>query len=153
MKKAVFPGSFDPFTVGHKAIVEQALSLFDSIIIAIGENNSKKSLFSAEQRVAHIQAIFANNPKITVCTYNTLTVDFCEAQQALFIIRGVRNSADFEFEKSIAHTNSELCPRVQTLFFITPPQFSHISSSIVRDLIQYKRNVASYIPCSNLLVC
>lgn len=151
--KALFPGSFDPFTFGHKAIVEQALPLFDSIIIAIGVNNTKKSLFSAEQRMAHIQAVFAGNSKIEVVTYSTLTVDVCKAQQAQFIIRGVRNSVDFEFEKSIAQTNFEICPTVQTVFFSTPAQFSHISSSIVRDLIQYKCNIESYIPCSNLLIC
>lgn len=149
--KALFPGSFDPFTFGHKAIVEQALPLFNSIIIAIGVNHSKQSLFTAEQRVAHIQAVFAGNPKIEVTTYNTLTVDFCTAQQAQYIIRGVRNSIDFEFEKSIAQANSEMCPEVQTLFFTTPAQFSHISSSIVRDLIQYKHNVESYIPCFEIL--
>jgi len=149
--RAVFPGSFDPFTFGHKAIVEQALPLFDTIVIAIGVNNTKKSLFSVEQRVAHIRAVFAGNPKIEVATYDALTIDFCKTQNAHCIIRGLRNSIDFEFEKSIAQANSELCPEVQTLFFTTPAQFSHISSSIVRDLIQYKRSVESYIPKSDLL--
>ncbi|MDR1761703.1 MAG: pantetheine-phosphate adenylyltransferase [Bacteroidales bacterium] len=150
--KAVFPGSFDPFTFGHKAIVEQALPLFKSIIIAIGVNNDKKSLFPLEQRVRHIRAIFAHIPHVEVMTYTTLTVDFCKDQRASFIIRGVRNSSDFEFEKSIAQANVEMCPDVQTLFFTTPSQFSHISSSIVRDMIQYKRCVASYIPEANCLL-
>lgn len=150
--KAIFPGSFDPFTFGHQAIVEQALPLFNSIVIAIGVNNSKKSLFSAEQRVAHIQAVFANNPKVSVVTYNSLTVDLCKKEQAQFIIRGVRNSVDFEFEKSIAQTNSEISPEVQTIFFATPAQFQHISSSIVRDLVQYKRSIESYIPKPKLLL-
>ncbi|MDR2962678.1 MAG: pantetheine-phosphate adenylyltransferase [Bacteroidales bacterium] len=150
--KAIFPGSFDPFTYGHKAIVEQALPLFSTIIIAIGENNCKKPLFSVEQRLLHIRAIFANNPKIDVLIYSDLTVNLCKQQQAQFIIRGLRNSSDFEFEKSIAQANSNMEASVQTVFFTTPPQFSHISSSIVRDMIQYKRNIESYIPYSHLLV-
>lgn len=143
---AVFPGSFDPFTIGHLAILERALPLFDSIIIAIGVNSSKKSFFSVEKRIAHITDVFRDNPKISVDTYTSLTVDYCKQHDAQFILRGLRNTTDFQFEKSIAQMNRELLPEVETVFLVTPPEYGHVSSTIIRELLTYGADVSAFIP-------
>ncbi len=144
-KIAVFPGSFDPFTIGHKAVVDSALPIFDKIIIAIGVNAEKKNNEKLEKRVQVISDLFAGNPKISVETYSMLTVDFCKKNNAQFLVRGLRNTTDFEYEKSIAQTNKQLSG-IETVFFVTPPEFEHISSSIVRELISYGADVSQFLP-------
>ena len=145
MKRAIFPGSFDPITLGHCDIVKRGIDLFDEIIIAIGENSTKKYMFSLKQRKAFIEATFKGNSKIKVMSYSGLTTDFCKNVGADFILRGLRNPADFEFEKSIALTNREMTG-IETIFFLTSPENSFISSSIVRDLIRNKGDYKLFIP-------
>lgn len=140
MKKAIFPGSFDPFTLGHEDIIKRAIPLFDEIVIAIGINAEKKYMFSLEERKRFIEETFLNEPKISVLTYEGLTIDLCHKQKADFILRGLRNPADFEFEKAIAHTNRRLS-KIETVFLLTAADTSYISSSIVRDVI---RNAGEY---------
>ena len=135
MKKAIFPGSFDPLTLGHEDIIKRAISLFDEIVIAIGVNSEKKYMFSLEDRKRFIEETFRNEPKVSVITYQGLTIDLCHKLKADFILRGLRNPADFEFEKAIAHTNSKLS-KLETVFLLTAAGTSYISSSIVRDVIR-----------------
>lgn len=135
MKKAIFPGSFDPITLGHSDIIQRSLPLFDEIIVAIGVNAEKKYMFSLEDRKRFIEETFANEPKVKVMTYEGLTIDFCKLMKAQFILRGLRNPADFEFEKAIAHTNRRLS-KIETVFLLTAAKTSYISSSIVRDVIR-----------------
>lgn len=142
---AVFPGSFDPFTLGHKAVLDKALPLFDKIIVAIGVNFNKKSYFSPEERLKAISDLYADNSKILVKTYSSLTVEFCNEWNAKFIIRGLRNTNDFLFEQGVAQTNQQLAG-IETVFFMTPPEYSHISSSIVRELLSYGADVSGLIP-------
>lgn len=140
MRRALFPGSFDPITLGHYDIICRALDVFDEIVVAIGVNNEKKYMFSVEKRKEFIEKAFANQPKVKVTTYQGLTVDFCKEIDAQFILRGLRNPADFEFEKAIAHTNRTLA-NIETIFLLTAAETSFISSSIVRDVI---RNMGDY---------
>ncbi len=135
MRKATFPGSFDPITLGHQDIINRALPLFDEIVIAIGINADKKYMFSLEERKRFIEETFKNEPKISVITYEGLTIDLCKKIDANFILRGLRNPADFEFEKAIAHTNRRLS-KIETVFLLTAAKTSYISSSIVRDVIR-----------------
>jgi pantetheine-phosphate adenylyltransferase len=135
MRKAIFPGSFDPITLGHEDIINRALPLFDEIVIAIGINADKKYMFSLEDRKRFIEETFQNEPKISVITYEGLTIDLCQKINANFILRGLRNPADFEFEKAIAHTNRRLS-KIETVFLLTAAKTSYISSSIVRDVIR-----------------
>jgi pantetheine-phosphate adenylyltransferase len=135
MRKAIFPGSFDPITLGHQDIINRALPLFDEIVIAIGINADKKYMFSLEDRKRFIEKTFQNEPKISVITYEGLTIDLCHKINANFILRGLRNPADFEFEKAIAHTNRRLS-KIETVFLLTAAKTSYISSSIVRDVIR-----------------
>jgi pantetheine-phosphate adenylyltransferase len=135
MRKAIFPGSFDPITLGHQDIINRALPLFDEIVIAIGVNADKKYMFSLEERKRFIEETFQNEPKISVITYEGLTIDLCHKINANFILRGLRNPADFEFEKAIAHTNRRLS-KIETVFLLTAAKTSYISSSIVRDVIR-----------------
>lgn len=146
MRVAVFPGSFDPITNGHVDIVQRALPLFDKIIIAVGVNSLKSSMFDLEQRQEWIKETFPNNPKIEVGTYEKLTVDYCQKMGANFILRGLRNPADFEFEKSIAHTNRKLNQEVETVFLLTGVGLSAISSSIVRDVVVNGGDYTSFVP-------
>ena len=140
MKKAIFPGSFDPITLGHHDIIERGVTLFDELIIAIVINADKNYMFSLEERKQFIAESFGNNPKIKIVTYEGLTVHFCQENNIDFILRGLRNPADFEFEKSIAHTNRDLSS-IETVFLLTAASTSYISSSIVRDVI---RNFGDY---------
>ena len=146
MKTAVFPGSFDPITLGHVDIVERSLKLFDKIIIGIGENKDKKYMFSSAKRTEFVYETFQNEKNIVVIPYEGLTVNFCKKNDAKFIIRGLRNPADFEFEKSIALTNREINGDVETVFFLTNTEYSFISSSIVRDLIKNNGDFKLFIP-------
>ena len=145
MKRAVFPGSFDPVTIGHQDIVNRGLKIFDEIIIGVGENTDKKYMFSNNERFDFVSKTFEADAKVLIKTYDGLTVDFCKKNNAEFIIRGLRNPADFEFEKSIALTNRKMTG-IETVFFLTSPKNSFISSSIVRDLIKNKGDYKLFIP-------
>lgn len=145
MKKAVFPGSFDPITLGHYDIIMRGLGLFDEIVLAIGVNAEKKYMFSLEERKRFLEETFQDEPKITVKTYQGLTVDFCKKEKAGFILRGLRNPADFEFEKAIAHTNRHL-EKIETVFLLTSSGKSYISSSIVRDVIRNGGDYSGLVP-------
>ena len=147
MKKiALFPGSFDPITLGHVSVVKRAIPLFDQIVVAIGMNSEKNHMFSLQQRKAWIEAVFENEPKIVVQTYQGLTVDFCNKLGAQFILRGLRTSADFEFERGIGQVNRKLSPGVDTVFLLTEPEFTPISSSIVRDVYRHGGDISSMVP-------
>jgi len=145
MKKAVFPGSFDPITKGHSDIIKRALPMFDEIIIAIGKNAEKKYMFSLDQRIDFIKQSFGSEQKIKIETYQGLTVDFCLKKKVDFILRGLRNPADFEFEKAIAQTNRKLAG-IETVFLLTSAETAYISSSIVRDVLRNNGNVSDFIP-------
>ena len=147
MKRAIFPGSFDPLTLGHFDIIKRGVTLFDEIIVAIGVNADKKYMFSLEERKQFIEKAFANEPKVKVMTYKGLTVDFCKDIEAEFILRGLRNPADFEFEKAIAHTNRHLST-IETVFLLTAASTSFIASSIVRDVIRNNGDYTKLVPDS-----
>lgn len=147
MKKAVFPGSFDPITLGHYDIIQRAIPLFDEILVSIGINADKKYMFSLEERIEFIKNTFKGNPKIKVSTYKGLTVDYCKTIEANFILRGLRNPADFEFEKAIAITNRKLSG-IETVFLLTSAETSFISSSIVRDIMRNGGDATTLIPKS-----
>ena len=145
MKRALFPGSFDPITLGHFDIIRRALALFDEIVVAIGVNGDKNYMFTVEQRKEFIENAFADEPKVKVSTYQGLTVDYCREIDAQFILRGLRNPADFEFEKAIAHTNRTLS-KIETVFLLTAARTSFISSSIVRDVIRNNGDYTVLVP-------
>ncbi len=149
MKKiAVFPGSFDPFTIGHEAIVLRALSLFDEIIIAVGANALKKSYFSLQTRKEMISRVFKNEPRIKVDHYEGLTVDYCRINGAKYILRGLRTSADFEFERAIAQVNRAMAPEIESVFLLTVPEHTPINSTIVRDIIRSGGDATMFVPSS-----
>lgn len=147
MRRAIFPGSFDPITLGHFDIIKRGVKLFDEVIVAIGVNADKKYMFSLEERKAFIESSFKNEDKVKVVTYKGLTVDFCKDIDAQFILRGLRNPADFEFEKAIAHTNRKLS-KIETVFLLTAAKTSFISSSIVRDVIRNNGDYSKLVPNS-----
>ncbi|PKQ43642.1 pantetheine-phosphate adenylyltransferase [Confluentibacter flavum] len=145
MKRAIFPGSFDPITLGHYDIIKRGVELFDEVIVAIGINSEKKYMFSLEERKAFIEEAFKNEPRVKVMTYEGLTVQFCKEIKVPFILRGLRNPADFEFEKAIAHTNRKLS-KIETVFLLTAASTSYISSSIVRDVIKNNGDYTVLVP-------
>lgn len=145
MRRAIFPGSFDPITNGHVDIIQRALPLFDEIIIAIGVNNEKKYMFSLEERKHFIQETFASHPKVKVDVYSGLTIDYFKEKNAQFLLRGLRNPADFEFEKAIAHANRFVAD-IETVFLLTAAGTSFISSSIVRDFIRNNGDYTKLVP-------
>ena len=147
MKKAVFPGSFDPITLGHVDLIYRGLEIFDEIIIAIGVNADKKQLFPLEDKIQQIKNTFINEPRIKVTSYKGLTVDFCKSVNSKYILRGLRNSSDFNYEQSIAQTNSSLS-LIESVFLISSPQLAHISSTIVRDIIKNEGDYKSLVPKS-----
>lgn len=152
MKKiAVFPGSFDPFTKGHECVVNKAIDLFDSIVIGIGNNSSKKYLFDLETRKKHINAIFEDDPKVTVSEFSGLTVEFCKSIGASYIVRGLRDSKDFGYERSIAQMNYEISG-VESVFFMTVPEYTAINSTIVREIYKNGGSMAPFVTKSQLLV-
>jgi len=143
---ALFPGSFDPITLGHVSVVRRALPLFDEIIIAIGINSEKQYMFSLEQRKTWIESVFNDDKKVSVQTYQGLTVDFCKRAGARFILRGLRTSADFEFERSIGQINHKISSGIETVFLLTEAKFTPISSSIVRDVYRHGGDISSMVP-------
>jgi pantetheine-phosphate adenylyltransferase len=149
MKKvAVFPGSFDPFTVGHEAIVKRALSLFDEIIIAVGANALKKSFYSVDTRKEMISKVFRDEPRVKVDHYEGLTVDYCKKNQAGFLLRGLRTAADFDFERAIAQINRAMAPDIESVFILTVPEHTPINSTIVRDIIRSGGDASRFVPSS-----
>ena len=145
-RTAVFPGSFDPITKGHESIIRRAVPLFDHIVVAIGENAEKKSYFTLEQRMEWIKAVFAGEPAISVVTYKGLTVELCKKMNAGFLLRGLRTSADFEFERSIGQINKNLDPDIETVFLLTLPEYVMVTSSIVREVHKHGGNIEQFIP-------
>lgn len=145
MKKAIFPGSFDPFTIGHYSVVKRGLELFDHITIGVGSNCSKKSFFTLEKRLDIIRQAFHDEPRVSVKAYDSLTIDFAKEEEADFILRGVRSANDFEYEKSIADINKRLSS-IETVLLFTELQYSAVSSTIVRDLLNYGKDVAAFLP-------
>ena len=146
---AVFPGSFDPFTIGHEAIVRRALALFDKIVIAIGYNSNKADFFPIEKRTEWIKQVFDNEEKISVENYSGLTVDFCKRANAKYIIRGLRTSADFEYERAIAQVNKAMDQDIETIFMLTSPEHSAITSTLVRDIIRHGGDASKFLPNSH----
>lgn len=144
-KTAIFPGSFDPFTVGHASIVERGLPLFDEIVIGVGVNENKRPLFTPEERVRSIAELYADEPRIRVVAYDDLTIDLARREQAGFILRGLRSVKDFEYERDIANMNFRLAS-VETILLFTEPHYSSISSSVVRELIAFGKDVADFLP-------
>ncbi len=143
---AIFPGSFDPITKGHENILRRALPLFDEIIIAVGKNSSKDNYFPLEQRVNWLKQVFANEQKVRIESYTGLTIDFCKKMNANYILRGLRTSADFEFEKAIAQNNKIMADKIETIFILPVPEFSAINSTIVRDIIRNGGDASPFVP-------
>ena len=149
MKKiAVFPGSFDPFTIGHEAIIRRAMSLFDEIIIAVGANALKKNFYSLDTRKEMINKVFETEPRVRVDHYEGLTVDFCRKNGAGYLLRGLRTAADFEFERAIGQVNKSIAPDIETVFLLTVPEHSFINSTIVRDIIKSGGDASKFVPQS-----
>lgn len=145
MRKAIFPGTFDPFTIGHYSVVKRALTFMDEVIIGIGVNEKKKTYFPIEKRVEMIRRLFADEPRIQVAAYDGLTVDFAREQGAGFIIRGIRTVHDFEYEETIADVNRKLTG-VETILLFTEPELTSVSSTIVRELLHYQKDVTPFLP-------
>ena len=143
---ALFAGSFDPFTRGHEAVVEEALRLFDEVVVGVGENVSKKGLLSVDDRCRLIEDLYADNERVRVAKYSTLTGDFAREVGATVLVRGVRNTVDFEFERTIEATNRNLFPELTTVLLVTPAEYMHISSSVVRELLAFGRSVDELMP-------
>lgn len=146
MKIAIFPGSFDPITIGHVDIVKRSIPLFDKIIVAIGVNTQKKYLFSLEQRTEWIKDVFKEYPTIEVSSYNGLTINYCKEIGAQYLLRGIRSASDFEYEKTIAHLNHTMESQIETILMLSPPEYSSISSTIVREIILGKGDVSKFVP-------
>jgi pantetheine-phosphate adenylyltransferase len=145
MKRALFPGTFDPFTLGHDSIVKRTLAFMDEVIIGIGINESKRCLMPVEKRIASIRKLYADEPRIKVMAYQGLTVDFAQEQEASCIVRGIRSVKDFEYEETIADVNRRLSG-IDTIFLFTEPELSSVSSSIVRELLHYGKDVSTFLP-------
>ena len=146
MKIAVFPGSFDPITIGHVDLVKRALPFFDKIIVAVGINSQKKYLFSLDQRIKWLEAVFENEPTIHVDSFEGLTAHFCQKREAQYLLRGLRNASDFDYEKTISQLNNIVGDGLETMFLISRPEFSHISSTIVREIIKGNGDATPFIP-------
>lgn len=143
---AIFPGSFDPFTVGHESIVKRAIPLFDKIVIMIGYNSNKRQFFPVEKREKWINEVFKNEPKVSVECHEGLTVDFCKKVNASYILRGLRTSADFEYERAIAQINKKMHPQIESVFLLTMPEHTPINSTIVRDIIFHGGDATMFLP-------
>ncbi len=145
-KIAIYPGSFDPFTLGHKLIVDKGLLIFDKIIVGLGENVNKKTYFSLEKRESIIRKVYEGDPRVEVVHYGNLTADFCRDNGINFIIRGIRNVGDFEFERNVAQINQKLNPVLETVFLMTPAEYSEISSTIIRDILIHGGDPMQFMP-------
>ena len=145
-KVAVFPGSFDPFTIGHESVLQRALPLFDKVVVMLGVNNTKRNLFTIESRKLMIEELFSAEPKVDVQIYDGLTVDFCSKVGATHILRGLRTSADFEYERAIAQVNKKMHQNLETVFLLTLPEHTPINSSVVRDIITHHGDVSMFVP-------
>lgn len=145
-KIAVFPGSFDPITLGHVNIIERAMPLFDKIIIAIGVNSQKSGYFTLEQRMNWLQEIYGSTGNVVIESYEGLTVDFCKRKESKYILRGLRGVSDYEYERVIAQTNKTMYPEIETVFILSAPEFSHISSTIVREVLRHKGDISKLVP-------
>jgi pantetheine-phosphate adenylyltransferase len=145
MKRAIFPGSFDPFTIGHYSVVKRGLTLFDEIVIGIGVNQAKKNLFPLDKRIDIIRQAFKDEPRVKIKAYTSLTIDFALEEEAAFILRGLRSVSDFEYEHTVADTNQKLSG-VETIILFTESQYSFISSTVVRDLIAYGKDISAFLP-------
>ncbi len=143
---AVFPGSFDPITKGHESVIKRATAIFDNIVVAVGVNSQKKEFFPLKKRIEWIKCVFANYPTVNVRQFSGLTVDFCREIGATYILRGLRTSADFEFERAIGQTNKNLLPQIETVFLLTTPEYTHINSSIVRDVLKNGGDISIFVP-------
>ena len=143
---AIFPGSFDPFTRGHESIIRRALPMFDQIIVVIGYNSNKQPYYPLEKREEWINRVFKNDPNITVAKFEGLTIDFCKLVNAQYILRGLRTSADFEYERAIAQINKDMRPEIETVFLLTTPETTAISSTIVRDILLHKGDASQFLP-------
>jgi pantetheine-phosphate adenylyltransferase len=143
---AIFPGSFDPFTIGHESIMNRALPLFDKIVIMIGYNVNKKPFYSMEKRLRWINQIFENEDKVEVQTHEGLTVDFCKEVNAKYILRGIRTSSDFEYERAIAQVNKKMHPEIESVFLLTLPEHTPVMATIVRDIVSHGGDVSMFIP-------
>jgi pantetheine-phosphate adenylyltransferase len=148
---AIFPGSFDPFTIGHEYIVRRALALFDRIVIAVGTNTNKEDFFPTEKRVQWIREVFEYDEKVSVYSYNGLTIEFCKEMNAKFILRGLRTSADFEYERAIAQVNNAMDPQIESVFILTAPEYSAVTSTLVRDIIRHGGDASKFLPESRTL--
>lgn len=146
MNIAVFPGSFDPITIGHYDLIKRAMPLFDKIIVAVGTNSTKSSLFPLEERLGWLKIVFKDEPKISIDHFEGLTAHYCIKVHANFLIRGLRNSSDFDYEKTISQVNQIISEGIETVFLISNPQYSHISSTIVREVIKGNGNVEPFLP-------
>ena len=145
-KIALFPGSFDPLTVGHESIIRRSFSLFDRIIIAIGQNFNKEGFFPLEQRLEWIRKVFEKDAQIEVTHYDGLTIDYCRKINAKYILRGLRTTSDFEYEWSIAQLNKAMYPELETVFLLTLPEYIHVNSSIVRDILRHGGDISKFVP-------
>ncbi|TVR71509.1 MAG: pantetheine-phosphate adenylyltransferase [Marinilabiliales bacterium] len=143
---AIFPGSFDPFTVGHESIVNRALSIFDRIIVSVGYNSSKQGYFPLETRLEWIGNVFKNEPRVEVTWFSGLTVDFCRKKDARFILRGLRTAADFEFERAIAQVNKAMDDSIESVFLLTRPEHTPVNSTIVRDIVRHGGDASKFVP-------
>lgn len=151
MKTAVFPGSFDPVTKGHESIVQRAMPIFDRIVVAVGVNADKTSYFPIEKKLEWLKTVFSGMPKVQIEFYNGLTVDFCRRMNANYLIRGLRTSADFEFERSVAQVNLKLAPEIETVFLLTHPDYVMVTSSIVREVHKNGGDITQFVPDSIII--
>ncbi|MCW3464314.1 pantetheine-phosphate adenylyltransferase [Chitinophaga nivalis] len=148
MRICLFPGTFDPITLGHTDVINRALDLFDRLVIGIGVNSNKTPMFTLEDRIAWMQEIYRNDPRVAVAAYKGLTIDYCKEIDARFILRGIRGVADFEYEKAIADVNRTIAPQVETIFLTTSPQYASVASTLVRDIHRYGGDVAPFLPAA-----
>ena len=146
MKIALFPGSFDPITIAHVDILKRALPLFDKIVVGIGLNSSKQNFLSSQKREEMVKTIFAGNDNVEVQLYEGLTVDFCRKINAKYMVRGIRSASDFEYERAIAQINQTMMPEVETILLLSKPEYSAISSTIVRDILRNNGDVSPFVP-------